>query len=61
MNFDGVVGAVGFKPRYIGNLYPISLIRYDEVKGEPIRDKSGRCIRCQPGEPGVFIGQINKR
>lgn len=34
--------------------------RCDE-EGEPIRDNKGRCTRCKPGEPGVFIGKIKKK
>lgn len=28
---------------------------------EPIRDENGRCIKCKPEEPGIFIGKINRR
>ena len=38
-------------------VYPVSLIRVDE-EGEPVRDKSGLCIMCRPGEPGEFVGKI---
>lgn len=60
VNIDNTVGAVGFIPRLLPpSLFPIALIRYDEVKDEPIRDKNGLCIRCQPGESGMCIGIIN--
>jgi hypothetical protein len=29
-------------------------------EGEPVRDKSGVCIRCLPGEAGEFVGKIVK-
>lgn len=37
------------------------LIRCDEDTGEPIRTPGGRCIKCKPGEPGVFVGKINPK
>ncbi len=40
-------------------VYPVSLIRVNE-EGEPVRDKSGVCIRCLPGEAGEFVGKIVK-
>lgn len=35
------------------------IVRCDE-EGEPIRDSNGKCMRCKPGEPGVFIGKIKR-
>jgi solute carrier family 27 fatty acid transporter 1/4 len=40
-------------------VYPVSLIRVNE-EGEPVRDKSGVCNRCLPGEAGEFVGKIVK-
>lgn len=62
MNFDNTVGAVGFLPRILpASVYPISLIKYDENNGEPIRDENGFCIRCDAGESGMCIGMISKK
>lgn len=58
-NIDNQVGAVGFVPPSSEFIYPVNLIKADEDTGEPIRDEKGRCIKCNPGEPGVFIGKIN--
>lgn len=41
------------------NTLNVKIFRCDE-EGEPIRDANGRCTRCKPGEPGVFIGKIKK-
>lgn len=60
VNMDGRPGAVGFKPRYMGFLYPIYVIRVDE-SGVPIRNSRGFCIECSPGEPGMFIGRIDRK
>ncbi|XP_069678186.1 long-chain fatty acid transport protein 4-like [Periplaneta americana] len=61
VNINSTVGAVGFVPRYAGPIYPVALIRIDENSGEPIRGNNGLCIRCSPGEPGVFVGKINPK
>lgn len=61
VNNDNQIGAIGFVPLAAGKLYPVALIKCDEDTGDPIRDESGRCIRCLPGEPGVFIGKINPK
>jgi acyl-CoA synthetase (AMP-forming)/AMP-acid ligase II len=59
VNFEGVVGAVGFIPLNFPKFYPVSLIKVDE-DGEPIRGRDGLCIRCKPREPGMFIGLIDR-
>ncbi|XP_055949043.1 long-chain fatty acid transport protein 1-like isoform X2 [Argiope bruennichi] len=58
INIDNKVGAVGFMSRIIPTIYPVSLIKVDANTGEPIRDNKGLCIRCEPGEPGEFVGKI---
>ncbi|GAB0090108.1 hypothetical protein DMENIID0001_047910 [Sergentomyia squamirostris] len=60
-NIDSKVGAVGFVPRYAGPLYPVSLIKCDEDNGEPIKDENGWCIKCKPGEAGIFLGKITRK
>ncbi|XP_058829450.1 long-chain fatty acid transport protein 4 [Topomyia yanbarensis] len=59
MNTNNTVGAVGFVPAFAGKIYPVTLVRCEEDTGEIIRGSDGFCIRCKPGEPGVFIGKIN--
>lgn len=61
VNIDSQVGAVGFVPRYAAKFYPVTLVRCDENTGEPIRDTRGFCSRCEPGQVGVFVGQINPK
>lgn len=57
-NIDNRVGAIGFVSRILPMIYPISIIRVEPTTGEPVRNSKGLCIRCEPGEPGVFIGKI---
>ena len=52
------MGSIGFVSLIAPSIYPITLIRVDEDTGEPVRDKDGLCIRCQPGEPGMFVSKI---
>ncbi|RZC37226.1 long-chain fatty acid transport protein 4-like [Asbolus verrucosus] len=61
VNIDSKVGAVGFVPRYAGAIYPVSLIKCNEATGAPIRESDGFCRRCAPGEPGVFVGNVNPK
>lgn len=60
VNVDNKVGAVGRVPPWLKSKIPVELIRFD-VEGEThLRDESGRCIKCEPGEPGEAIGRISK-
>ncbi|XP_014362762.2 long-chain fatty acid transport protein 4 [Papilio machaon] len=58
INVDNKVGAVGFLPQLVPTcLHPIALVRTDE-QGQLLRGPDGYCVRCQPNEPGMFIGLI---
>ena len=38
----------------------IALVQYDVDADEIVKDGDGRCIRVEPGEPGLLLGQINE-
>ena len=57
LNIDSKPGSVGFTSVLLPFVYPVSLIRVDE-EGGPVRDQSGLCMMCRPGEPGEFVGKI---
>ena len=57
-NCEGKPGSVGRVPLMLAHRYPISIIRMDPMTDEPLRDERGRCVRCEPNEPGEAIGQI---
>lgn len=58
VNFDNTVGACGFVPHFAKSFYPVTLVRSDE-QGIPLKDATGKCIRCKTGDVGVFIGKIS--
>lgn len=51
-NFDNTMG---FSPM------PYAVVKYDEVAGEPVRNKQGNMIRVKHNEAGLLIGKITKR
>nr|AII21954.1 fatty acid transport protein 3 [Sesamia inferens] len=61
VNLDSKVGAIGFLSRIFATIYPLSLVRCDEITGEILRDANGRCIICGPHEPGLLLGKIDKK
>ncbi|XP_031842232.1 fatty acid transport protein 3 [Nomia melanderi] len=61
VNIDNKVGAVGFVPLCAGSLYPVALLKVDEETGEPLRGPDGLCVRCKPGEAGIFVGKIDPK
>ncbi|XP_023328130.1 long-chain fatty acid transport protein 4 [Eurytemora carolleeae] len=57
INIRSKEGACGFIPQFL-NYNPFALIRVDEDTDEVLRDKSGLCITCKPGEPGEMVGLV---
>jgi len=57
-NVEGKVGAIGRVPPFLTHRFPLTLVQFDPVTGEPARDRSGRCSRCAIGETGEAIGKI---
>ena len=57
-NTEGRVGSIGRIPPFLSHRYPVALVRCDPATGIAVRDDQGRCIRCEPGEPGEALGRI---
>jgi fatty-acyl-CoA synthase len=57
-NAEGKVGAIGRIPPFLTSRFPLALVKFDAVTGQPARDAQGCCIRCTTGEPGEAIGRI---
>lgn len=63
LNLDNKSRACGFFPVYgqlLHSVYPIALMRVDENTFEVLRDDSGLCIPCKPGESGEMVEKIVK-
>ncbi|CAB3244952.1 unnamed protein product [Arctia plantaginis] len=61
VNLDSKVGAIGFLSRIFSTIYPLTLVKCDEITGEILRDSNGKCITCGPHEPGLLLGKIDKK
>ncbi|XP_045505495.1 long-chain fatty acid transport protein 1 [Colias croceus] len=61
VNLDSKVGAIGFLSRMVSSIYPLTLVKCDEITGEILRDANGRCITCGPHEPGLLLGKIDAK
>ena len=57
-NCEGRVGSIGRIPPFLSHRYPVALVQSDPATGMPVRNPEGRCVPCQPGEPGEAIGRI---
>jgi len=58
-NCEGRPGAVGRIPPFLSHRMPVALVRFDPATGAPLRNESGRCIRCAANEAGEAIGEIS--
>jgi fatty-acyl-CoA synthase len=54
LNFTNTVGSVG---RLLSGV----IVKYDDARGEFVRDAKGHLVKCKPGEPGVLLGPISER
>lgn len=61
VNLDSKVGAIGFLSRLVSSVYPLTLVKCDEITGEILRNENGKCIPCGPFEPGLLLGKIDKK
>ncbi|KAL1772712.1 Long-chain fatty acid transport 3 [Sigmodon hispidus] len=60
-NYIGQQGAVGRASWIYKHVFPFSLIRYDVMTGEPIRNAQGRCVATSPGEPGLLVAPVSQQ
>ena len=58
-NCEGKPGAIGRVPSFLAHRFPVALVRCDPGTGEPLRDATGLCVPCVPGETGEAIGRID--
>jgi fatty-acyl-CoA synthase len=57
-NCEGRPGAIGRVPPFLAHRLPVAVVKFDPDAEAPVRDASGRCVRCAPKEAGEAIGQI---
>jgi fatty-acyl-CoA synthase len=57
-NCEGRPGAIGRVPPFRAHRLPVAVVKFDPDAEAPVRDASGRCVRCAPKEAGEAIGQI---
>jgi fatty-acyl-CoA synthase len=57
-NVEGKIGAIGRLPSFLAHRFPLALVQFDHVAGEPARNADGFCIRCATDESGEAIGRI---
>ena len=55
-NCEGEVGAIGRIPPFLASRLPVALLRFDIERGEPLRNASGFCERCDSDEIGEAVG-----
>ena len=53
-NVEGEPGAIG-RSAFIAHRFNVAIVKYDFEREEPLRDDGGRCVRCEPDEPGEAI------
>ena len=58
-NCEGEPGAIGRIPAFLAARVPVALVRFDVERGEPMRNASGFCERCDTDEVGEALGQIS--
>ncbi len=59
-NVEGKVGAIGRVPPFLTHRFPLALVKFDAVTGEPMRDQNNFCIGCLTNEVGEAIGRISE-
>ena len=59
-NVEGKVGAIGRVPPFLTHRFPLALVKFDAVTGEPTRDENNFCIGCLTNEVGEAIGRISE-
>ena len=58
-NCEGRPGAIGRIPPFLSHRIQVALVKFDPAHDAPVRDESGRCVRCAVDEAGEAIGQLS--
>jgi fatty-acyl-CoA synthase len=57
-NCEGKAGAIGRIPPFLAHRETVTLVKFDPDTEEPVRDATGRCLRCAANETGEALGRI---
>jgi fatty-acyl-CoA synthase len=60
-NCEDEHGSIGRIPAFLSHRFSVALVKFEVATGEPMRDASGRCVRCGPDETGEAISRIADR
>eukprot|EP00753_Platysulcus_tardus_P006205 PLAT14029.1.p2 GENE.PLAT14029.1~~PLAT14029.1.p2 ORF type:complete len:677 (+),score=327.57 PLAT14029.1:41-2032(+) len=60
-NNTNKTGAVGFLPPFLHRASHVRIVKFDVAEEQPVRTADGRCIECEPGEPGEAIARIEDK
>jgi fatty-acyl-CoA synthase len=60
-NCEDEHGSIGRIPAFLSHRFSVELVKFDIEAGEPLRDASGRCVRCEADESGEAISRIGDR
>ena len=58
-NCEGKIGSIGKIPSFLMHRLPVALVKFDIAAEVPLRDETGRCLRCSAGEIGEALGKIS--
>ncbi|KAJ8249378.1 hypothetical protein GJAV_G00234130 [Gymnothorax javanicus] len=61
INYVGKIGAVGRVNFFHRKAFPYTVLKYDVVREEPLRDHRGLCIEAAKGEAGLLVSRITER
>jgi fatty-acyl-CoA synthase len=56
-NIGGPPGSVGRPNPLLEDT--VRLVRFDRARGDVVRGPDGRCVPCDPDEPGELLGQVS--
>jgi len=59
-NCEERVGAIGKIPAFLQHRVPVALVKFDTESDTPLRDATGRCLRCAPNDVGEAIGAVSQ-
>ncbi|XP_056595223.1 very long-chain acyl-CoA synthetase [Triplophysa dalaica] len=60
LNFPGKIGAVGRLHAVHKKVSPFAIVKFDQERGEPVRNADGFCTEVTKGETGLLLSKITQ-